>query len=296
MDVLKNFIDVWNYIPTLALDVASRVFFFLLDLLTTVFNSLPKSLQNQLLYLATYSDVIFGIGVMFALQYILGRRVRVASFTDVFLTLFCSAICVGVMVFFLFRIVGAQSFTHQELKGEAEEFVAMLPFDFNNDFHYKYMTSFLETSRPIGRFWYGCYLFFDSILIICGLILNRQLVSITSKEQDQGTLTDMIMQHMPLLLAALDAYENASIAVILFEFAQMYKGGPGTKLNISGPFIQRVSAAIRAKLTVTYVLTGMQLSKLVQHFADKKLSNDTKPVEDKTERKAGNKQKSKKKK
>ena len=118
---------------------------------------------------------------------------------------------------------------------------------------------------------FSLFQIFDLITLISTTILHRQLFSITypiDSVVDNGVMS-FLCQRLPLLLAALDLYEDAGFLTIMYNWNQMLLNAP-THLKVSRPFVTRLSFVTKTKLGLTYLLLGLQMSGLVQYLIDGK--------------------------
>ncbi|KAJ3338933.1 WD repeat-containing protein 6, partial [Kappamyces sp. JEL0680] len=251
-------------------------FWKLLELLQVAHSRLPPAQQEQLHHVYYHLDVVLGLFTLLTFLFVLGKRKRKASWTDVFLTCFWAAISLLMLLFALYQnIIGQFSVWYKKQQQltddvDASLFQAKLPLDFKTDISYQDITSYYEDSGAQGRFFYAIYLCVDTILLISTTILQRQLFSITYPEEGDGGphMMSMAAQYLPLVLAACDLYENVSLLTVSYWWMQMQLNAP-SKLNITHSFVSRIAYVSKIKLGLTWTLLGLQSSGLVQYLVEK---------------------------
>jgi hypothetical protein len=228
-------------------------------------------------------DLCFGSFSLFVFLFVLGSRKRIASWIDVFLTLFCALVAGSLLYFSFYQLTFSQylvwgsQLERQGRNPEKETFVPLLPMDMDPGMTEKSILRFLDLCGTRGRLFYGLYLFLDLLLLISTTILYRQLFSITY-QFNQNPLLHFFVQKLPLAIATLDLYENGCLAVCLFYYSKMIQHGQST-WEISVPFVERIGFATTGKFMLIYFVLGLQVSGLVQYFLWTK--SKSKPVEHK---------------
>lgn len=216
--------------------------------------------------LATHSDIFAFLSILSSLLIVLGSRIRTATKTDCFLTLFCLTFF-SVMLFgsFYYLVLSQFLIWHESKGNAAQSFEALLPLDFNAELSFADISSFLEGSGKNGRQFYLLYLLIDTMCLICLTIFNRQLFSLTyplnpSSGESLNFLVKFATQRFPLFLASLDLYENLCLSWITLNWPNL-KESRGLQ-----SFIERISVATRVKLVLTCLLVGMHISGIIQLF------------------------------
>ncbi|KAJ3261026.1 hypothetical protein HK103_006981 [Boothiomyces macroporosus] len=303
-EILQQIWYWYNQIPHLILYLVKTLALQIWSSLQYIYTNLPYQQQQQVLFLIDNSDILFGVSFTAFLLFTLGKRKRRATWTDVFLTIFWSALCVGVMGFFQMVVSQFGIFyqTHDSLQvgtvplDEKDRFLATFPLDFQPYLKYNDMIHFLEINGPTGRLYYGIYLIVDYLLLISTTILHRQLFSITFDEENDSSVAQMYgSQYIPLIVAGLDAYENMNYFTMLYYWQKMMKAGVGSKLEITPQFVSRTAVATQYKFNLIYILIGLQLAGLVAYLFDGKKKEEPK-VEKKEQKKEAPAKKNKKKK
>jgi hypothetical protein len=218
-------------------------------------------------------DLCLGSFSLFVFLFVLGSRKRIASWIDVFLTLFCAMVAGSLLYFSFFQLNYSQYLewgTQLEKQGrnpDKETFVSLLPMDMDPGMTEESVLRFFELCGTRGRFFYGLYLFFDLLLLISTTILYRQVFSITY-QVIQNSLLHFLVQKLPLAIATLDLYENSCLAVCLFHYSKMVLHGQ-PRWEISPTFVHRIALATSGKFLLIYFVLGLQVSGLAQYFSIK---------------------------
>ena len=257
---IKEFLSIWNSIPALFLEFSASALLYVEKVLLAVYNDQPNFVKEKLEILKCHVDVLMLLGLLGMLVLVLGNRIRKASITDVFLTLFCLAIF-SAMLFGSFYYIVLNQFMiwHSNHLNSSEKFYALMPLDFNADISLSSIEVFFEGSGRKGRQFYMLYLLIDTVCLICLTILNRQLFSLTfgiSLDTTHGFPLKWAAQKLPLILATMDLYENISLSWICFHWTSFNRDYSDEFLS----FVSRLAFIIRGKLALSCLLIGMQIS------------------------------------
>ncbi|KAJ3270345.1 hypothetical protein HDV01_007924 [Terramyces sp. JEL0728] len=297
LEVLQQIWYWYNQIPHLILYLIKTVAMQIWTTLQHVYSSLPPQQQQQVLVLIDNADIFFGVAFTAILLFTLGKRKRRATWTDVFLTILWSVLCIGVMGQMILSQFGIFYQSHDLEVGtvpldQNDRFLATFPLDFKPYLGYNEMIQFMEINGPAGRLYYGIYLVFDYLLLISVTILQRQLFSITFDEGNDSPVAQMYgSQYIPLIVAGLDAYENMNYFTMLYYWQNMMRNGVGTKLEITPQFVSRTAMATQYKFNLIYILVGLQLAGLLSYAFDKKKEEPKEIKEEKKEPVKKNKKK-----
>ena len=275
--IIENLMSWWNKLPLLILEITSIAFYRILDLSKSTFESLSEENKARCIQIYLHLDILFGVALLFSLFLVIGSRKRRATWTDVFLTIFWTFTSLGFMAFALYHLVMSQFVIFhraQEKDGFSEQFIATLPLDLNPSLKFSDIEHFMNVSGSRGRLCYALFLLFDFFFLACYTILHRQIFSITYSKSTNSFMY-FATQRLPILLAALDIYEDCVFASLLFWFAKSVNSNEFFELSPN--FVHRISSVTGLKILLSFVLIGMQVSGLVQHFLDIKWNFSANP-------------------